>query len=327
MRDGVVLKANIYRPGGAGPWPILVARTPYGKDLPGAVSWLDPICAAHEGFMVVIQDTRGRFASGGEWAPFRCEGQDGYDTIEWAAGLPGSNGRVGMFGLSYWGSTQWEAAIAQPPSLCAIAPALTWSDPDDGVFARGGALELGVALEWALAQGLDYVRRRDLPASEISRRVDELVDELDHLGDRGYWELPVSDSAPLARHRVPELGSIAALRDPTVVDRCRVAGHHDQVRVPVLGIGGWHDGFVQGVLDNHSSMSALGRDASLIIGPWSHANFSDVIGGLSLGFKARMDGGPAPPTGSVDLTTLQLDWFRRRLTETRTPRARLCASS
>jgi hypothetical protein len=268
--------------------------------------------------MVIIQDTRGRFASGGEWRPFRYELEDGYDTVQWAAELPGSNGRVGMFGLSYWGNTQWLAAIAQPPSLRAIAPALTWSDPDDGAFARGGAVELGAALVWTLEQGIDYVRRHDAPAEEIDRRMAGLIDELDHLGETGFWELPVSDSPSLARHHVPELGSIAALSDPTVADRCRVAGRHDRVNVPVLGIAGWYDGFVQGVLDNHTAMRALGRDSRLIVGPWSHANFSAAIGGLCFGATARKDGGPAP-VGTGDLTSLQLDWFRGHLMPEATP--------
>jgi len=181
MRDGVVLRANVYRPAGPGPWPTLLARTPYGKDRPGASAWLDPVRAARAGFMVVVQDSRGRFASDGSWEPFRFDADDGYDTVEWAARLPGSNGRVGMFGLSYWGNTQWLTAIAQPPSLCAIAPGLAWSDPADGAFYRGGALELGLALVWALEQGIDYVRRLDEPAERIAARVDALIDELDHL--------------------------------------------------------------------------------------------------------------------------------------------------
>jgi putative CocE/NonD family hydrolase len=315
MRDGTVLKANVYRPHGRGPWPTLLARTPYGKDLAGATSWLDPVRAAREGFMAVVQDTRGRFASNGDWVPFRYEAQDGYDTVQWAARLPGSNGRVGMFGLSYWGNTQWLAATARPPSLCAIAPGLTWSDPQDGGFARGGAVELGVALVWALEQGLDYVSRQDAAADEIRRRIHDLIDELDHLRERGFWELPVPDSPVLRRHGVPELGSIAALTDPTVAERCRIAGRHHDVHVPVLNIGGWHDGFVQGTLDNHAAMQALGRDSRLIVGPWSHANFSDAIGGLSFGLRAGKDGGPAPAAGpGEDLTALQLQWFRRHLT-------------
>ncbi len=159
MRDGVTLLANVYRPEGAGPWPTLLARTPYGKDLAQVASWLDPVQAAGRGFMVVIQDTRGRFASEGQWDPFRFERRDGYDTVEWAARLPGSNGRVGMYGGSYWGNSQWLAAIEQPPSLAAISPAVTWSDPMDGLFARGGALELGLVVPWSLLQGLDYIGR------------------------------------------------------------------------------------------------------------------------------------------------------------------------
>jgi uncharacterized protein len=307
MRDGVVLRANVYRPADPGPWPTLLARTPYGKDRPGATAWLDPVRAAAVGFMVVIQDTRGRFSSDGVWEPFRFEADDGYDTVEWAARLPGSNGRVGMFGLSYWGNTQWLAAIAQPPSLCAIAPGLTWSDPADGGFSRGGAVELGVALVWALEQGIDYVRRLDEPAE----RIDALIGELDRLAEAGYWELPVPGSATLARHGIPELGSIRRFDHPAVTDWCRVQGRHERVQVPVFGIAGWHDGFVQGVLDNHMAMTALGRDSRLLIGPWSHANFSDTIGGLSFGVRARKDGGPAG--GPDDVDALALEWFRGQL--------------
>ena len=312
MRDGVVLRANIYRPAGPGPWPTLVARTPYGKDLPGATAWLDPVRAAAAGFMVVLQDVRGRFASEGEWQPFMHEADDGYDTVEWAARRPGSNGRVGMFGPSYWGSTQWLAAIEQPPSLGAIAPGLTWSDPDDGLLHRGGARELGMGLVWSLEQGIDYVRRLDEPPEQIDWRVDGLIDELDRLPDVGFWQLPVCAAGVLARHDVPELGGIRGRLDRAAAAACRVTGRHDRVTVPVLGIGGWHDPFVQGVLDNHMAMTSLGRDSHIVIGPWSHSNFSDTIGGLSFGMRARKDGGPAG--GPEDVNELQLAWFRRRLT-------------
>lgn len=291
MRDGVVLRANVYRPAGRGPWPTLLARTPYGKDLPGASAWLDPVRAAAAGFMVVIQDTRGRFASDGAWEPFRHEAQDGYDTVEWAAGLPGSNGRVGMFGLSYWGSTQWLAAIAQPPSLGAIAPGLTWCDPADGMSARGGALELGLGLVWALEQGIEDARRRGDSA-------DALVDELDRLEQHGFWELPAGSSA--RRHGVIDLGGIR--HDQVVADEARVAGRHDRVQVPVLSIGGWYDCFAQGVIDNHLALGP--RAGPLVVGPWTHSNFTEGIGGLTFGVQARRD----------DSTTFQLDWFRKQLT-------------
>jgi len=105
MRDGTVLRANVYRPDGDGPWPVLLTRLPYGKDLPGGTALLDPVQAGRRGYMVVVQDTRGRFASEGDWEPFRCEGDDGYDTVAWAAQLPGADGQVGMYGASYFGNT------------------------------------------------------------------------------------------------------------------------------------------------------------------------------------------------------------------------------
>lgn len=146
MRDGVVLRADIYRPHDRGPWPVLLARLPYDKSSRAIKSRFDPVEISSQGFIVVLQDTRGRYRSDGEWEPFTAEACDGYDTVEWAARLPDSNGRVGMFGGTYLGNAQWLAAIAGPPSLAAITPAFTWSDPDDGFYRRGGATELGVLL-------------------------------------------------------------------------------------------------------------------------------------------------------------------------------------
>ena len=87
MRDGVVLKADVYRPAGDGPWPTIVIRTPYGKSVMSENAWngVSPVEAARRGFIVVIQDVRGRYASEGEWRPLRHEAQDGADTIAWAA--------------------------------------------------------------------------------------------------------------------------------------------------------------------------------------------------------------------------------------------------
>src|SRR5438270_615583 len=128
MRDGTVLKANIFSPDGEGHFPVLVERTPYNKNV-GMALGFEAIDAARAGYIVVRQDTRGSFASEGEWIPWKHERNDGYDTIEWAAALPKSNGRVGTFGGSYTGSTQWSSAIAQPPHLAALAPMVTWADP------------------------------------------------------------------------------------------------------------------------------------------------------------------------------------------------------
>lgn|ERR1700678_1994450 len=113
MRDGVTLRADVCRPKTDGKFPVLLTRTPYDKA--AVIDFC--VKAAARGYVVVAQDVRGRFASEGDWYPFRYESQDGYDTVEWAAALPYSNGKVGMFGGSYVGATQYLAAIAKPPHL------------------------------------------------------------------------------------------------------------------------------------------------------------------------------------------------------------------
>lgn len=102
------------------------------------------------GFIVIIQDVRGRFQSEGEFQPFRQEANDGFDTVEWAAAFPYSTGKVGMFGLSYYGYTQLLAATKKPPHLAAIFPAMTLNDQRNGVSYRNGAYQLGFTETWAL---------------------------------------------------------------------------------------------------------------------------------------------------------------------------------
>ncbi|MBF6592514.1 MAG: CocE/NonD family hydrolase, partial [Ktedonobacterales bacterium] len=162
MRDGTILRANVFRPddGGAGQYPVLLTRTPYGKDLPLGTSGFSPPQIARLGYIIVVQDVRGCFSSGGEWLPFLYEGMDGADTVAWAAALPGSDGQVGTFGGSYVGFTQWAAAREGAPALRALAPAITWADGDQGVFSRNGVLELGTQGSWTMLVGIDKLLRR-----------------------------------------------------------------------------------------------------------------------------------------------------------------------
>jgi uncharacterized protein len=311
MRDEVILRANVYRPVGTGPWPTLLMRLPYGKDDPAVANRFDPIQAVRAGFMVVIQDTRGRFASAGEWDPLAYEREDGYDSVEWAARLPGSNGRVGMCGESYYGHTQWAAAAMQPPSLAAISPGLTWSDPMDGLFARGGAVELGLTLPWTLQQGPEHLRRLPIADGERGRRVDALLDDYDRLPNEGYWDLPVNDCAVLQRHGIPDLGGLRVLDDAEIAARCRVTDTYDRVSVPSLHLAGWHDVFAQGTLDNYAAMAARGHDARLVVGPWSHVSFTDPVGEQFFGVRAGRFG--VPVWDQRDVGELQLAWFGRHL--------------
>jgi len=307
MRDGTVLRANVYRPTGDGPWPVLLTRLPYGKDLPGGTALLDPVQATRRGYMVVVQDTRGRFTSGGEWEPFRCEGEDGYDTVAWAAGLPGADGQVGMYGASYFGNTQWMAAIEQPPALKALIPFITWSEPLDGTIARGGALELGTGANWTLLQGLNQLMRRydrdDRQA--MGRAIVALIADYDRLATENYWKLPLGEFEPIARHGIAGLVGLEALDNPAAADHFRVAGKHGRVRVPTFNVGGWYDIFLRGTIDNFQAMRGHGLPSKLLIGPWAHTSNTNPVGERNFGYGAQL--------GFMDLRTdflsLQLRWF------------------
>jgi hypothetical protein len=310
MRDGTVLRADVYRPATGGPWPVLLARLPYGKNVPATAAFLDPLGMARRGFIIVIQDTRGRFASDGEWEPWTFEADDGYDTVRWAAALPGSNGSVGMFGGSYFGNTQWMAALSKPPELMAIAPMITWSEPDDGLFSRGGAIELGITLPWSLGQGVDTLMRRhaDNPAALVGALA-ALIRDLDEVATTGYWELPAGRHPAFVRHAIPELGFERSRREPGWSASCRVAGRQQEVGLPSLHIGGWYDIFCQGMLDNFMAIRAAGRPATLIMGPWTHINNSGYIGDVNFGMAASGD-----LLGFRGrLADVQLEWFRQWL--------------
>ncbi|MGP4052844.1 CocE/NonD family hydrolase [Streptomyces sp. 2A115] len=316
MRDGTVLRADVHRPTSGGPYPVLLARLPYGKSVPMMATMMDPLGLARGGFIVVIQDTRGRSASDGEWEPWTYEGDDGYDTVRWAAALPGSNGRVGMIGGSYFGNTQWMAALSKPPELKAIAPQITWSEPDDGLFARGGAVELGITLPWSLMVGVDTLMRRhaDDPAA-LGPALGALVHDLDQAAPSGYWELPAGRHPAFQRHGIQELGFEHALRDPEWSAACRVAGRQAEVDLPSLNLGGWYDIFCQGTLDNYAESRAAGRPATLIMGPWAHMNRTGQIGDVNFGMAASTDLLGFRGT----LTDVQSAWFRQWLTPDATP--------
>src|SRR5215470_2412749 len=144
MRDGVKLRADIYRPKADGKFPVLLTRTPYDKNNEFDFG----LEAAARGYIVVVQDVRGRYASDGEWYTFKNESNDGYDTIEWAAALPNSDGRVGMFGGSYVGATQMLAAIAHPPHLAGICPVVTASNYHENWAYTGGAFAQWFDEDW-----------------------------------------------------------------------------------------------------------------------------------------------------------------------------------
>jgi putative CocE/NonD family hydrolase len=307
MRDGVTLRANVYRPP-EGRWPVLLTRGPYGKDVGMGSIALDPVQAARRGYVVIVQDTRGRFASEGEWNPFENEAEDGFDSIAWAAGLPYADGQVGMFGVSYLGFTQWAAAIQQPSALKAMAPRITWSDPLNGFGFRGGALELGTQAMWGLQMGFDQLVRqhRQNPAA-LGAAFWSLARELDLLGTQGYASLPLNDFAPLRRQPVlPRFfEQVRQPMDRALLDPVTIAGKHQQVLVPTLNVGGWYDIFLADTIANYQAMRALGRPTRLVLGPWTHMDARLPVGDLNFGFASQA----SFMNLQYDMDRLQLRWF------------------
>ena len=177
MRDGTILRADLYRPTAEGKFPVLLERTPYDKRQSAGFG----LKAAARGYVVIIQDVRGRYSSDGEWYPFKNESNDGYDTVEWAATLPYSNGKIGMFGGSYVGATQMLTAIAHPPHLAGICPEVTASNYHDGWTYQGGAFEQWFSESWTSGLAQDT----------LNRAVEKNTNAL-----RGIWTLPTT-SYPL----------------------------------------------------------------------------------------------------------------------------------
>src|SRR5207244_4300949 len=161
LPDGVVLRADVYRPATEVSLPVLLMRLPYNKTTAGA-NWgyAHPAWYASRGYVVAVQDVRGRFASDGDFYPFRDEAGDGYKTVEWAARLPGANGKVGMYGFSYPGATQLLAAATRPPSLAAIAPGFTSAQFYEGWTYAGGAFSLASITGWASVLAVAGAPRR-----------------------------------------------------------------------------------------------------------------------------------------------------------------------
>ena len=291
MRDGTTLMSNVYRPAADGEYPVLLARLPYGKDLPLNAAYLDPIRAARSGYVVVIQDVRGRYASEGEFTPFVREFEDGYDAVEWAARLPGSNGRVGTAGLSYLGKVQWQAAVMRPPSLVSMAPGQTWGNHLNGVQIRGGVQEVGLMQYWAqttLALG-QLFRRYRCELEQIQAKLPALVGVIDELlAGGGYDVLPVSD-LPDPDSLTPFVrGGFSRGVDDKGWAYLNIDGRYGQVEVPSFHIGGWYDCFIGETLRQYEAMKERAREAGaraprLLVGPWTHGEFGSTFGELDFG--------------------------------------------
>jgi uncharacterized protein len=296
--DGTRLDADVYRPDCPGEFPVLLMRQPYGRRIASTVVYAHPSWYAANGYLVIIQDVRGRGSSEGRFHLFADDVADGGETVAWAAGLPGSNGRVGMYGFSYQGHTQLLALAASRAELQAICPAMaTWDLRTEWAYEGGAFCFLG-NLQWGIQMAAEQARlARDVTAFESLFAASRALplhsprpcrpDVLENFAEYGHYRDWVVNSADSEYWR--RIGVGHALRGKPM-------------DVPMLHIGGWYDLMLNGTLRvYHEACARSGKPQQLVIGPWTH---------MPWGRHAGADFG-REATGNID--ALQIAWFDRFL--------------
>ncbi|HIK43435.1 MAG TPA: CocE/NonD family hydrolase [Leptolyngbyaceae cyanobacterium M65_K2018_010] len=287
----VTLEADVYVPEGEGPFPVLLMRQPYGRAIASTVVYAHPIWYASHGYIVVIQDVRGRGTSTGEFELFRHEAEDGYATVLWAANLPHSSGVVGMYGFSYQGMTQLYAASRQPPPLKTIVPAMVGYDLYADWAYENGALLLQGGLGWALQLAAETARRRGEATA------------FHHLFQAAH-RLPLADPIPanpqILRDLAPDSFFHEWLRHPQNDAYWQsLRPDLEGVDLPMLHLGGWYDPYLRGSLRLYQQMV---RQSSAIqhlwVGPWGHLPWGRRVGSRDFGVAAE---------NPID--HLQIQWF------------------
>jgi putative CocE/NonD family hydrolase len=297
MRDGVVLRADVYHPDADGKFPVLLQRTPYNKA--GGLEF--GLKAAARGFVVINQDVRGRYTSEGEWYTFKHEPDDGYDTVEWAAALPYSSGKVGMFGGSYVGATQMLTAIAHPPHLAGIFPVVTASNYHENWTYQGGAFEQWFNESWTSGLAQDTLNR------QVTRNTNAM---------HNIWKLPFSD------YPLFDTGAVAGTENPASLapyfidwlghpsyddywKRISIEEHFSEINVPVYSVAAWYDIFLGGSLRNYAGIKVSGgsdtarRGQRLLVEIGGHAGSGRHIGEVDFG----------PAAEQVDTDEVMLRWY------------------
>jgi len=323
MRDGTILRADLYRPAAGGRHPVLLQRTPYNKELLALTGMtLDPLRAAAAGYNVIIQDVRARWASeGGPFFLYRDEAQDGRDSVAWAASASFSDGRVGAYGVSYMGGTTWHAAASGGSALRAISPTTAPNDFWRNHLWRGGALNWGLLVNWSLqAIGPEALARAGKAKPDFAASFLQLIDDIDAFDERVRC-LPLRAFAPARPDDdafLPFFHEVLRHPEPDAWTRSLLIKHRD-VRAPALIIAGWHDLMLDGDLEHFASMKQHAateearRATRIVIGPWSHGMFGSTVGDVDFGLRAS----GAFLDLREDLTSLQLRWFDRWLRDER----------
>ena len=307
MRDGVELIGDLWRPNNRARSSTILYRTPYNRDLLHS-DFFRPIEAVRAGFSVLIQDTRGRFESEGEWRPimWNQEGEDGYDTVQWIAEQPWSTGSVGMSGPSYLGIAQLVTARLKPPALKAIAPAIATVDEFERIEI-GGGMRLDHLISWLAFMALDWAQRRIAAGQPLDA------------ADMGLIIAAAQNPRQLMDHRPIQDIPLFQIPDFPVSFEALMAGEGSaqvdvaEIEIPTLHAGGWFDVFARSSVGMFQKQKAAGNaDAQLLMGCWTHAtsldqqhgevNFGAMASGASgrIGdqhvafFRKHLDGHDAP---------------------------------
>lgn len=287
LRDGIVLVADIYRPAGPGRYPVLLMRQPYGRAIASTLTLAHPAWYAAHGYVVVVQDVRGRGGSGGQFRLFETEAEDGAETLAWAADLAGGNGQVATYGFSYQAVTQFLALAgalrAGTKRPDAIVPAMGgWSIRDDWAFT-GGAFGLLGNLAWACQMGAEAARlagdREAYAALAAAARGARWGGEvaarpalMERFGHHTHYSGWLADEPATWEAISPERRLAGAALD-----------------VPGLHIGGWQDVLLEGTLGAYAAFVRGARPQHLLVGPWAHAPWGRRVGAVDLGASAVSD--------------------------------------
>ena len=306
MRDGVRLATDIYRPDSPGRFPALVTRGPYGKD--GYADnqehsiWFFP----QRGYVVVSQDCRARFDSEGDYYdPLFQEGQDGYDTVEWAARQPWCNGRVATTGQSYLGATQYTlAAGPRPPHLTCMAPVSASADfHQSWVYHTGGAMEWGWMVPYAIHKGRNTLVRAG--REDLLAQMDEYVLPPDNfaqpLTDAWFRHLPLRDWIDRLKETAPYFHEyFDEEKDGPYWSRINLMRQAHKISLPMFHVSSWYDIFLEGALNGYQALrdraatAEARRSQRLLVGPWAHirpytAPTSGDTGDIDFGPEARIE--------------------------------------
>lgn len=291
MRDGTILRADIHQPNnGSDQLPVLLMRTPYSKFHAESNVYAHPAWYAERGYIVVVQDVRGRGLSEGSFDPFIHEAADGYDSVEWAAALPRSNGRVAMYGFSYVGATQLLAASARPPHLVCICPGHTSSDLYEGWTYKNGALQWAFVAYWSLYLSIDTATR----AKEFdrARQLQMLLPQM----PGKFPTLPLENIDAVQRDLSPYFWDW--LENSTDGDYWKTRSSRDGWEVPTQSLAGWYDIFCDAAFTTFQTLKDQGVPQNLVVGPWLHMPWSQTPGGVDFG-----------PNGRNDVNQRQIRWL------------------